>query len=101
MWGSVEGIAILLVVSSFPVAVRFTGLACSYNICATLFAGMGTMIGLWLIRVTGDLASPGYYLAISGLTGAVGAYCLGLRQGTKPAVGRLSGVCRACHTAWG
>ncbi|MET4693989.1 MFS transporter [Endozoicomonas lisbonensis] len=91
MWGSVEGIAILLVVSSFPVALRYTGMACSYNICATLFAGMGTMVGFWLIRLTGNMASPGYYLVISGLAGAIGAYLLGQRQSVKPAVGRLSG----------
>lgn len=76
MWGSVEGIAILLVVSSFPITLRYTGMACSYNICATVFAGMGTVIGLWLIRVTGDLAAPAYYLMLSGVLGSLGAFVM-------------------------
>lgn len=86
MWGSVEGIAILLVVSSFPTALRYTGMACSYNICATVFAGMGTVIGLWLVRMTDNMAAPAYYLIASGLAGALAACLMSYRQASEQAI---------------
>lgn len=76
MWGSSEGITLLLVVSSFPTALRYTGMATVYNLGATLFAGFAPVIAMGLIQILDDQAAPALFLALSGLSGLLAALLL-------------------------
>lgn len=49
-------------VELFPTNVRFTGLALSYNISAALFGGTAPFVYLQLIKATGSLTSPAFYI---------------------------------------
>src|SRR3990167_1465942 len=46
----------------FPTEVRFTGFAVSYNISYAIFGGTTPLIADLLIRYTGNVVAPGYYL---------------------------------------
>ncbi|MGI9279571.1 MAG: MFS transporter [Endozoicomonas sp.] len=80
LWGSIEGISLLLVVSAFPIGIRFTGMASVYNIGAMFFAGFGPVISMGLIRVTEMQAAPAFYLMVSGLAGCLGALLISPEQ---------------------
>lgn len=41
-----------ILVEMFPTSVRYTGMALSYNLCATIFGGTTPMISKWLIMQT-------------------------------------------------
>lgn len=43
---------------------RFTGAAISYNLSCAIFVGTAPFIGTYLVKSTGNPASPGYYMAI-------------------------------------
>lgn len=49
-------------VEIFPTRVRFTGVALSYNISAAIFGGSAPMMGMLLMRFTGDKYAISYYL---------------------------------------
>ncbi len=49
-------------VEIFPTKVRFTGIALSYNISAAIFGGSAPMIGMLLLKITGNKYSIAYYL---------------------------------------
>lgn len=80
LWGSIDGISLLLLVSAFPTGIRFTGMACVYNIAAMIFAGFGPVISMGLIRLTHLQAAPAFYLMISGLAGCLGAMLISPEQ---------------------
>ncbi|WP_083253788.1 MFS transporter [Pandoraea sp. ISTKB] len=46
----------------FPVSIRFSGIALSYNVATVLFSGFAPLIATALIRETGVLISPAYYV---------------------------------------
>ncbi len=50
-------------VEIFPTKVRLTGAAIAYNISYAIFGGAGPFVGTYLVHLTGNPASPGYYLA--------------------------------------
>jgi MHS family proline/betaine transporter-like MFS transporter len=47
----------------FPSETRGLGLSLSYTLGVVIFGGFAPYLLTWLIRVTGDPAVPGYYLA--------------------------------------
>ena len=55
--------------SLFPVHVRYTGMAISYNIGVALFAGTAPMLNAWLINVTGNPYIPAFYMMIASIIG--------------------------------
>lgn len=57
--------------SLFPIHIRFTGMAVSYNVAVALFAGTAPMINAWLISVTGNHYIPAYYLIVGALVGVI------------------------------
>lgn len=57
--------------SLFPIHIRFTGMAVSYNVAVALFAGTAPMINAWLISVTGNHYIPAYYLIAGSLIGVI------------------------------
>ena len=60
--------------SLFPVHIRFTGVAISYNIGVALFAGTAPMLNAWLIHMTGNEYVPAYYLMVTAIIGICSAY---------------------------
>jgi len=66
--GLQAGSVLSLILESFPPDVRATGLAIVYS-TGVIVGGFGQMIVTALIRLTGDLSAPGYYMiACAALT---------------------------------
>ncbi|SAL86608.1 major facilitator family transporter [Caballeronia arvi] len=72
----------------FPVQVRFSGIALSYNASVLVFSGFAPLLATMLIRETGSLAAPAYFvigacgialLASFALPAGQSASCDGLR----------------------
>ncbi|WP_336975547.1 MFS transporter [Acinetobacter pittii] len=53
----------------FPVHIRYSGMAISYNIGVALFAGTAPMLNAWLIQVTGNMYIPAFYLILAAIVG--------------------------------
>ena len=51
----------------FPVQMRSTGVALSYNIGVTLFGGLAPLTVTWLTRLTGSSLVPAFYLIVAAL----------------------------------
>ncbi len=51
-----------ILVEIFPTRVRFTGIALSYNLSAAIFGGSAPMIGMMLVKFTGNKYAISYYL---------------------------------------
>ena len=64
----------------FPVRMRSTGLALSYNIAVMLFGGFAQLIVTWLIKVTGSPLAPAYYVMFGAVVGLAASWFL-----TEPA----------------
>ena len=60
--GIQTGIAPVMLTELFKTNVRYSGIACSYNIAFATFGGLGPLIAINLIRVTHDVTAQGYYL---------------------------------------
>lgn len=58
----------------FPVNVRYTGMAISYNIGVALFAGTAPMLNAWLINLTGNQFIPAFYLIMAAIIGIFSVY---------------------------
>ncbi|SDR35296.1 Predicted arabinose efflux permease, MFS family [Rhizobiales bacterium GAS191] len=52
----------VLLADLFPTELRFSGVALSYNVAAAVFGGFAPLIIGWLLAMTGDKASPGYFM---------------------------------------
>ncbi|OLL31264.1 MFS transporter [Burkholderia sp. SRS-W-2-2016] len=46
----------------FPVQVRFSGIALSYNASVLVFSGFAPLLATMLVRETGSLAAPAYFV---------------------------------------
>ena len=55
----------------FPVLVRSTGLAVSYNFAVMIFGGFAQLIVTWLIEVTGSPLAPAFYVMFGAMMGLV------------------------------
>ena len=68
LWGPTP----VMLMELLPVGVRSTGVGLIYNVAVALFGGLAPFIVTWLISVTGDKASPAYYVAFSAMVGVFG-----------------------------
>lgn len=61
----------------FPVQIRYSGIALSYNVAVVAFSGFAPLLATMLIRETGSLASPALYVimasAVTLIAGALTA----------------------------
>lgn len=57
------------VAEQFPVHVRSTGISIGYNLAVMIFGGFATLIVTWLIKQTGSIISPVYYLMLGAALG--------------------------------
>ncbi len=66
--GGIWGVIPVFIAELFPTDIRFSGIAISYNLAFALFGGLAPVISLFLIKLTGKLYAPAYYLiALSSL----------------------------------
>jgi len=69
----------------FPVRQRSTGLALAYNMAVMIFGGFAQLIVTWLIKATGSLLAPSFYVMFGATVGLVAAYFINDQR--KPAEG--------------
>jgi MHS family proline/betaine transporter-like MFS transporter len=74
--GMIQGPLPAFMVESFPVRGRYTAIGLSYNITLAIFGGTAPLVGTWLIKTTGDLASPAIYLAVLSVISFVSMYLM-------------------------
>ncbi|MCE3237440.1 MAG: proP 3 [Gammaproteobacteria bacterium] len=65
--GSTIGTMPGLLAESFPTAIRYSGIAASYNIGFALFGGLMPLISLILVNKTGLLTAPAFCLIFSAI----------------------------------
>jgi MHS family proline/betaine transporter-like MFS transporter len=78
--GAVFGLAIIHAFSNGPIPaalsellpteVRYTGIALGTNVAFAIFGGTAPLVATWLIKATGDLAAPAWYLVAVALVSA-------------------------------
>lgn len=76
LFGPIMTVSTLLLSTAFPIPVRYSGVALSFNTALATFGGLAPVIAMTLIKTTDNLTSPSYYLAFSGLCGLAGCYLL-------------------------
>jgi MHS family proline/betaine transporter-like MFS transporter len=69
----------------FPTRTRYSGVAIGYNAGMAIFGGTAPFVATALIKLTGDVASPGLYLAGCAVLAGVG--CLFLKDRTGEPLG--------------
>jgi len=62
VFGLLQGSGPGLLAGLFPVAVRSTGMAISYNLSVTVFGGFAPLTVTWLIAMTGNKLMPAFYI---------------------------------------
>src|SRR6185369_1276268 len=78
--GAVFGLAIIHAFSNGPIPaaltdllpteLRYSGIALGTNVAFAIFGGTAPLVATWLIRATGDLAAPAWYLVVVALVSA-------------------------------
>ncbi|MFM7670700.1 MAG: MFS transporter, partial [Betaproteobacteria bacterium] len=58
----------------FPVRQRSTGLALAYNVAEMIFGGFAQLIVTWLIKETGSLLAPSFYVMFGASVGLLSAW---------------------------
>jgi len=76
-----NGVSLVCLTEAIPKAVRSGSLAIVYAIAIAIFNGTAQLLVTWLIKVTGDILWPGYYL--SGAT-IIGLAAMWLMRETAP-----------------
>ncbi|WP_345817002.1 MFS transporter (plasmid) [Paraburkholderia sp. PREW-6R] len=85
----INGTFACIIADMFPTRVRFSGIALSFNLGMTIFSGPAPLVATWLIRQTGNLASPGYLMitcAAITLAGTFGFASLSGNIGARTAL---------------
>jgi len=74
--GFLQGATPVALAAQFPVEIRFSAMALGYNVSMAIFGGTAPYVATWLIRETGSLASPAWYLAAVAVVSAVATLAL-------------------------
>jgi len=67
VFGLLQGSGPGLLAGLFPVSVRSTGMAISYNVGVTVFGGFAPLTVTWLIATTGNKLMPAFYIIAAGV----------------------------------
>jgi MFS transporter, MHS family, proline/betaine transporter len=62
--GCIQGAMPVAMADMFPARLRFSGMAIGYNLTLALFGGTAPLVATWLIKSTGQLTAPAWYLAV-------------------------------------
>ncbi|VVE46229.1 MFS transporter [Pandoraea cepalis] len=68
----------------FPVQVRFSGIALSYNASVLVFSGFAPLLATMLIRETGSLAAPAYFVIGACAIALLASFALPASRSTSP-----------------
>jgi MHS family proline/betaine transporter-like MFS transporter len=60
----------------FPTSHRYSGMALAFNIAASLFGGTAPMAAEFLVRKTGNLYMPAFYMMAAGLIGLIAVWIM-------------------------
>jgi len=71
VFGLLQGSGPGLLAGLFPVEVRSTGMAISYNVGVTVFGGFAPLTVTWLIGLTGSKLVPAYYIIAAAMLSIV------------------------------
>lgn len=71
LYACYNGAAVVALTEVMPAHVRTVGFSLAYSLATAIFGGFTPLISTWLIEVTGDKASPGYWMAFAGACGLV------------------------------
>ena len=71
VFGLLQGSGPGLLAGLFPVGVRSTGMAISYNVSVTVFGGFAPLTVTWLIGLTGSKLVPAYYIIAAAVLSIV------------------------------
>jgi MFS transporter, MHS family, proline/betaine transporter len=82
VFGLLQGSGPGLLAGLFPVSVRSTGLAISYNVGVTVFGGFAPLTVTWLIAMTGNKLMPAFYIIAAAVLSimVVGSALGGMRR---------------------
>jgi nitrate/nitrite transporter NarK len=67
VFGLLQGSGPGLLAGLFPVEVRSTGMAISYNFGVTVFGGFAPLTVTWLIATTGNKLMPAFYIIAAAI----------------------------------
>lgn len=56
-----------ILISVFPISVRYTGVSVSFNLSMSIFGSTAPMVCIILCEITQHKAAPGFYLTLAGL----------------------------------
>jgi MFS family permease len=91
VFGLLQGAGPGMLAGLFPVEVRSTGMAISYNVGVTVFGGFAPLTVTWLIAISGNKLVPAYYIiAAAVLSIAVVGSTLGGVRRAAMATGTIS-----------
>ncbi len=62
--GAIQGPVPALMVEMFPTRTRYSAIGLGYNLTLAVFGGTSPLVCTWIIRETGDPASPAMYLLV-------------------------------------
>jgi MFS transporter, MHS family, proline/betaine transporter len=71
-----SGIWPSIVATLFPTRVRFSGIALSYNLCATIVSGLAPLAASAMIQQTGELSAPAAYIAACALLTVISTFAI-------------------------
>jgi MHS family proline/betaine transporter-like MFS transporter len=82
VFGLLQGAGPGMLAGLFPVEVRSTGMAISYNVGVTVFGGFAPLTVTWLIAMTGNKLVPAYYIIAAAVLSiaVVGSTLGGVRR---------------------
>ena len=93
LFGLLTGLAPGMLASLFPVEVRSTGMAISYNIPVTVFGGFAPLTMTWMIHATNSDLVPAIYLICAAILSivVVGSTQASIRRGVAFRMSTASG----------
>lgn len=65
-----------ILVELFPLSIRYTGIAISYNIAYAFFGGLTPLIATYLIKSSGSVLAPSFYLTFCALICVIATFSI-------------------------
>jgi len=65
------GVISTILSEMFPTNVRYTALSVSYGFAVAIFGGFAPYISTFLVRITGDVLAPSYYVMAAGIVSGI------------------------------
>ncbi|MBU1964185.1 MAG: MFS transporter, partial [Proteobacteria bacterium] len=81
LMAGIQGAVPATMMEMFPTRFRFSGVAIGYNITLAVFGGATPLVCTWLIKATGDIAAPAYYLVAMSVASMIAALTIKDRHG--------------------